>query len=525
MPRVTLRPRRARRAAALLCLALAPLGAATRGAAAWAEDAGAGPEGDAFGAVVGKRRRPGRLQVRRIKPRDGKQNVDVDAAVVVAFNAPIDPSTLTSQTVRLQKLNGEQVRHERRIEEDGKVLVLEPEDGFEPATDYHVRILPGVADAAGRTLRRERSAIFFTDPGAPTPLLLPSQFVTLEDTMAEPRAAHSATVTTGGRVVIVGGQTDGVVFASSVEIFDPDTLRFQVLSASASPRAYHASVGSVNDVWAIGGWNGTAASSSTTHVNGLTWQVTTGPAMLEERDFAAAAPLPNGKVLVTGGLRYSGSNAFYSDTAEILELGTFRTTFGRPVRRRAGHSLTPLPDGRVLVVGGVSAQSGFPATAEIFDPVSELFTTLPEPALYHRQIHNATALQGGGLVLVTDGGNSLAEVFDAATGKFSAAGGGSFVSRTRAGTALLPDGRVLIVGGLSQQGATTLILDAVDLYDPRYGDWGRIRNAGVKLDPARAGHTVTALRSGQVLIAGGFEPTGLGGDNLASAVLFTPEEE
>src|SRR5258708_6724356 len=74
---------------------------------------------------------------------------------------------------------------------------------------------------------------------------------------------------------------------------------------------------------------------------------------------------------------------------------------------------------------------------------------------------------------------------------------------------LLPNGQVLIVGGV---GATGAILSRAELYDPHTARWTRTRDMSV----ARAGVTAVLLRTGQVLVAGGASGAAGSGPALAS---------
>src|SRR5437773_1082632 len=73
---------------------------------------------------------------------------------------------------------------------------------------------------------------------------------------------------------------------------------------------------------------------------------------------------------------------------------------------------------------------------------------------------------------------------------------------------LLPDGRVLVVGGEHEHDP----LASAELYDPATGTW----SATGSLNTARYDHTATLLRNGMVLVAGG-NP-----DELDSAELYDP---
>src|SRR3990170_3901957 len=78
---------------------------------------------------------------------------------------------------------------------------------------------------------------------------------------------------------------------------------------------------------------------------------------------------------------------------------------------------------------------------------------------------------------------------------------------------LLPDGKVLVAGGVGSSGE----LASAELYDPRSGTWVPTGN----MIETRFTHTATLLRDGTVLVAGGFSG-GDSGSTLASAELYDP---
>ena len=80
---------------------------------------------------------------------------------------------------------------------------------------------------------------------------------------------------------------------------------------------------------------------------------------------------------------------------------------------------------------------------------------------------------------------------------------------------VLPDGRVLIVGGFGGSGTEGAPFRTSELYDPVTG----AVTAGPELAIGRSGHTATRLASGQVLIAGGW--TGPNGQSN-TAELYDP---
>ena len=77
---------------------------------------------------------------------------------------------------------------------------------------------------------------------------------------------------------------------------------------------------------------------------------------------------------------------------------------------------------------------------------------------------------------------------------------------------LLPDGKVLVVGG--QYGSA---LFSSEIYNPSTGTW---TSADV-LNFARYGHTATLLPDGKVLVAGGYNLP----NYLSSAELYDPQTD
>ncbi|HEV8586543.1 MAG TPA: carboxypeptidase regulatory-like domain-containing protein, partial [Methylomirabilota bacterium] len=177
-------------------------------------------------------------------------------------------------------------------------------------------------------------------------------------------------------------------------------------------------------------------------------------------------------------------------------------------RRHATY--TPLPNGKVLVVGGVNttgtdfAGTVFFSSAELYDPRTGGFTYTQSSLPFGRALHTATRLPDG-RVLIAGGWNgaslAAAMIYDPRTDRFTDAG---FMTSTRSQhtATLLPNGKVLIAGGWGMSGP----LSSVEIYDPATGVFTRLDLS--PLTVPRNTHTATVLPSGDVLIAGGFDASG-----------------
>ncbi len=214
-----------------------------------------------------------------------------------------------------------------------------------------------------------------------------------------------------------------------------------------------------------------------------------------------ATLLPDGRVLVVGGRNASG----YLAGAELYDgaAGAWSST-GDLASARYDHTATLLPDGRVLAVGGRQAWDAthYLTSAELYDPAANggAGTWSATGSLTTaRAYHTATLLPDGRVLVVGGKGNgdaplASAEVYDPTANTWRATGGLAFARYDHTAT-LLADGRVLVVGGTGAGGS----LASAELYDPATGAW----RAAATIAGARALHTATLLPGGKVLVAGG----------------------
>jgi hypothetical protein len=227
-----------------------------------------------------------------------------------------------------------------------------------------------------------------------------------------------------------------------------------------------------------------------------------GP-MTVPRNAAVAAPLPGGRVLVAGGsdgvLLQSSAEVFNPPTNSFSSVGV--GAMGTP---RGSAAAAPLPDGRVLVAGGLSAFTGSSvlSSAEVFDPTTNSVSSAGIGSMATRREDAVAAPLPDGRVLVAGGYDGLAElssaeVFDPATNTFSPAGAMTAV-RDGPVAAPLPDGRVLVAGGIDNDGHT---LSSAEVFDPATNSFSP---AGIgAMGAGRRDAVAAPLSDGRVLVAGG----------------------
>ncbi len=231
-----------------------------------------------------------------------------------------------------------------------------------------------------------------------------------------------------------------------------------------------------------------------------------------------ATLLPNGKVLVVGGSNPRPQQE-QKATAELYDPGTGTwSSTGSLAAGRTEHTATLLQSGKVLVVGGVSVIDDsqetplpLPVSAELYDPETGTWSSTGSLAV-GRLFHTATLLPNGKVLVVGGGSNTSvtpAELYDPETGTWSLTAI-STQARIWHTDTLLPNGKVLITGGIG-------LFNTAEVYDPGTDTWSPTGSPAV----GRYQHTATLLQSGKVLVVGG---STFGGDAYNStAELYDPE--
>jgi galactose oxidase-like protein/Kelch motif protein len=357
-----------------------------------------------------------------------------------------------------------------------------------------------------------------------TPDASPAGTWTATGSMIEVRFDHTATSLRDGTVLVAGGfafigdSPDSV--RASAELYDPGSGSWTATGDMLGGHGGHtATLLPDGRVLVAGGGFVSLTSAELYDPSNGTW--TTAEGMIGGHGGHIATLLPDGRVLVAGG---NGSLGLLA-SAELYDPGSGSwTATGSMIEARADPTITVLRDGTVLVAGGYTIDSSGKfavlASAELYDPGSGTWTSSGSMAEPHyvgtaTLLPDGTVLVAGGYTIDSSGNATVlasAELFDPGSGTWTATGnmnGG----RAENTATLLPDGMVLVVGGNSGSGGSAILASA-ELYDPSNGTWTVTGNMAGE----RNGHTATLLPDGTVLVAGGLSSN----DPLASAELYDP---
>lgn len=231
---------------------------------------------------------------------------------------------------------------------------------------------------------------------------------TLVGPMAVPRYNPQAVLLSTGDVLITGGRKPGTdtTPVSTSELFSPTTLQFRTTGSPAMARI-DPTLTVLNDgrVLLAGGLGGAAGvfQNSAEIYTPATGRFTPTGSMRDNRSDFAAARLPDGRVLVAGGWHTSGHSIRAISDAELYDptTGTFSPTPWLN-QTRHGFTMSPLPDGRILIAAGQSDSLNYIVDTEAFDPVALRFDPLDAPMSQGRQESIAVSL-GDGRVLIAGG--------------------------------------------------------------------------------------------------------------------------
>lgn len=243
-----------------------------------------------------------------------------------------------------------------------------------------------------------------------------------------------------------------------------------------------------------------APADSSAHGPNSTW-IQTAP-LQQPRALFDMTRLLDGRVLAAGGTAGTGALA----SAELFNANTNSWSAAASLlQARSRHVLVTLNDGRALAIGG-RVRGVSLASAELYLPSLNRWQNTA--SLVVARDDQAVALLSDGRVLVTGGVSSTggpgqpdvtrtAEIYHPNTNTWQPAAP-MRQARYNHSASLLPDGRVLVVGGFVP-GPFHVATRSAEIYDPLLDEWHML----APMPTARAVHAAAVLKDGSVLVAGG----------------------
>lgn len=307
----------------------------------------------------------------------------------------------------------------------------------------------------------------------------------------------------GDGSVITAGGTDGLTFTATAERWTSSAGTWVAAGSIGQPVAggVGALLPSGKALFAGGaGDAGYYGFGDLYNASTGTWAQT--PPMAHVHAYGAGAQLTNGNVLVIAGM--DGGDSLTTNTVDIYSASLNTWSAGNPLPGAGRYALTAttLSDGRILVAGGNNGTSGGSAAMSAVAVYTSGSGWSTVDSMSTARFDHAAVRLKDGRILVAGGSNaagaalSSAEIFDPATGHWTATGG---MLSPRYGLTLtvLSSGWVLAAGGYS--GGSSTALATAEIYDPLTGGW----TATGSMQSGRRFHSATLLTDGSVLVAGG----------------------
>ena len=377
--------------------------------------------------------------------------------------------------------------------------------------------------------------------------------------MAEGRAQHTATALAGSardnenRVLIAGGGGGTILeplATATTELYEPLTRTFSAGPTMSVARTLHRAV-RLDDgrVLLIGGADSTGVVTTSCELfDPISNTITSTGDLGSPRAGHAATLLPDGRVLVTGGVAdyvdpLTNLVAVLNtaqDTGELYDpaSGTWSAVAGTMASKHSGHTQTPLPNGTVLIAGGI--QGGalssllmlpvpvYTGSCSIFDPATDTF--LPTGSLLVPRGFHAASVLASGDVLVTGGSvssllfgtvdaNADCEIWNGSTWSLTGALPQGLTNHAQFADA---NGDAVVLGGLTGSFPTLLAVSAAGRHDGASFTPSAVLGSNPALTGAAplemAAQAVVQLGDGSWLLTGGSD----GAVPLTTALVFLP---
>lgn len=234
-----------------------------------------------------------------------------------------------------------------------------------------------------------------------------------------------------------------------------------------------------------------------------------GPSLSNGLRLMRSTQLADGTVLISGGIT-NDYNSLVSDKTHILDINAnIITESDTMTYTRYGHGQSLLLDGNVFVSGGTDINNNILNSCEIYyngNKQWNLISNLPNGIMNHAQV----TLKDGTIMIIGGKSNiesatSNVQVYTPVSQQYGtwSTGPKLNIPRTVHTASVLPDGKVLVCGGL---GVAGIALNSCELLDPEAAvqKWILVQD----MPNDRVAHNQSTLANGNVLITGGVNSSG-----------------
>lgn len=326
-----------------------------------------------------------------------------------------------------------------------------------------------------------------------------------------PRTRHTATLLSNGNILLVGGSLEPDDFVADEELFNPVTgLSSWAVPLHTLRHGHTATLLPDGRVLVIGGYSLPQQWLSDAEIYvpmSDTWII--APPLYSHGTNHTATVMKDGRVIVVGGCTGGG---VCSELVEIFNPTTDTWVEVAPLESaRHGHTVEILRDGRVLVIGGSQANGEAPIGGDstLYDPQTNTWTATdpmnsPRHSAKSTLLPNGQVLVAGGILLEDLSNQTLttsAEIFDPTSNTWKPVAN---LAEKRYAFVLLsvPNGLVLAIGGARDWECCwneNSFVRQIEAYDSTTDQWKIIG----ELSQPSAYATGILLPNGRVWIAGG----------------------
>jgi hypothetical protein len=185
---------------------------------------------------------------------------------------------------------------------------------------------------------------------------------------------------------------------------------------------------------------------------------------------------------------------------ETASLKTARSHFGTGV----------LPDGRVVVAGGVTEGGSAAQDTEIYDPATQSWSSVSGPASPSISCRMA-ALKDGRLLVVGGLAGGISKAVSLFDGTAWSKMPSTQLPRFSHAVAALPSGGALVIAGLVGNGLFSSTVERLPADLSAWTEAPPLTSGGDEIEkPGGTGISALTLPSGRVLVTGTYGPSGLG---------------